>query len=227
MIIIGHRGAASYEPENTLLSIGKAIDLKVNAVEIDVHLTKDNNLVVIHDDKVDKTTNNKGYVKNFNLSELKKLDAGKNEKIPTLQEVIDFVKGKIKLIIELKGLKTAKPVVRLIEKNKIVKDVYVISFWHDMVKEVKELNKNIKTGVLFVGHPVNAVNLAKDADADVLVMNYKFISKKLVDDAHKSSLKVFVWNIDDKEDIKPIADLKVDAIGSNKPDIIVEYFKKK
>lgn len=226
MIIIGHRGAASYEPENTLLSIGKAISLKVDAVEVDVHLTQDNNLVVIHDNKVDRTTNGRGYVKNFNFNELKKLDAGKNEKIPTLQEVIDFVKGKIKLIIELKGLKTAKHVVRLVEKNKIIEDVYVISFWHDIVKEVKELNKNLKTGVLFVGHPVNAVNLAKDADSDALVMNYNFISKKLVDDAHKAGLRVFVWNIDNKEEIKPIADLEVDGIGSNKPDILVEYFKK-
>lgn len=225
MLIIGHRGAAAYEPENTLSSIRKAIELGVDAVEIDVHLSKDDEVVVIHDDTLERTTNAFGNVSDTNFSALRNLNAGKGEKIPYLQEVINQVKEKCILIIELKGQKTEKKVVELIQKNKLHERCFVISFWHGMARRVKDLDPNIRTGVLFVGHPVKPYRLAKDAKADALVLNYKFISKKLVDKAHKSGLKVFVWNIDDKKDIKPIAELGVDGISSNKPDILVEYVK--
>lgn len=198
MLIIGHRGAAHYEPENTLLSISKAIELGVDAVEIDVHLSKDNELVVIHDETLERTTNGFGKVNETNFSALRNLNAGKGEKIPYLQEVINQTKDKVKLIIELKAQKTEKKVVELIKKNKLHDKCYVISFWHNMVKKVKTLDPNIKTGVLFVGHPVKPYRLAKDAKADGLFLNYKFISKKLVEKAHKMNTKVYVWNIDNK-----------------------------
>lgn len=224
MKLIGHRGAAFYEPENTLRSIRKAIKLGVNAVEIDVHLSKDKKLVIIHDNKVDRTTNGKGYVKYLNFKALRKLDAGEGEQIPTLQEVIDLFADKVELFIELKGLGTARHVVKALSENKIEDRVYVISFWHGIVKKVKEINKKIKTGILFVGCPLNANTLIRGVNADALAINYKYINKKLVEDAHKENLKVFVWNIDDKEEIRPIAKLGVDGIGSNKPDILVDYF---
>lgn len=223
-IIIGHRGAASYEPENTLKSFNKAVKLGVNAVELDVHLSKDKKVVVIHDETVDRTTNGKGYVNETGFEELRKLDAGDREQIPALQEVIDLFADKAMLVIELKALKTAKPVVEILKKNKIEDRVYVISFLHEMVKEVKALDKRIKTGVLFVGRPLNANNLAKDVNADALVLHYKTINKRLVQNAHKEKLKVFVWNIDDKEEIEDVAKLGVDGIGSNKPDVLVKYF---
>ena len=103
MILTGHRGAAALEPENTLLSMQKAIDLGVDQIELDVHLTRDQHLVVIHDTTVDRTTDGQGAVADFTLEEIKRLDAGKGERIPTLQEVIDLVRGKVVLQIELKG----------------------------------------------------------------------------------------------------------------------------
>ena len=109
MILTGHRGAAALEPENTLLSMQKAIDLSVDQIEIDVHLTSDQHLVVIHDTTVDRTTDGQGAVADFTLEKIKQLDAGKGERIPTLQEVIDLVRGKVVLQIELKGPNTAKP----------------------------------------------------------------------------------------------------------------------
>lgn len=225
MKVIGHRGAAFYEPENTLRSIKKAIEFGVDFVEIDVHLSKDKKIVVIHDDKVDRTTNGRGYVLEFNLADLKKLDAGKGEKIPTLQEVIYLAKDKVNLIIELKCPGITKPVTDIINKNDIEKNVYVISFWHDMVKEIKAINKNIKTGVLFVGNPIDANKLALNANADMLDLNFKFLTKKLVTEAHNAGLEVFTWNVDDKGYIKQVTDTGVDAIGSNKPDLLVNYFK--
>ncbi|MDD5153865.1 MAG: glycerophosphodiester phosphodiesterase family protein [Thermodesulfobacteriota bacterium] len=223
MMIMGHRGAKALEPENTLLSIRRAMEIGVDAVEIDVHLTKDKEVVVIHDSTVDRTTNGKGPVGSYTLEEIKKLDAGKGEKIPTLKEVIEFVKDKVRLIIELKEEGTEDKVVELIKGYNMFDSAYIISFWHMLVKKIKEMDSRIKTGVLLVGCPVDTC-IARSASADALVMNYAFVSKGLVDKAHQEGLKVFIWNIDDRDMLKPYVDMGVDGIGSNDPRILVEYF---
>ncbi|MBI2447235.1 MAG: glycerophosphodiester phosphodiesterase [Candidatus Omnitrophica bacterium] len=218
--VIGHRGCA-YEPENTIRAIKKAMEFGVDAVEIDVHLSKDNELVVIHDERLDRTTNGKGMVKDFTFEELRRLDAGKGERIPTLQEAIDTCRGKVQLLVELKVLGSEGNVLKKVEDNKFRDDAYIISFWHQEIKRVRELDRDIKTGILFVGHPVNPSQLAQDARANALVLNYKFISKDLVRDAHKSNLKVFVWNVDTQYEAKDMLNLEVDGIASNKPDIVL------
>jgi len=223
MIIMGHRGAAALEPENTLLSIGRAIEIGVNAVEIDVHFSKDKEIVVIHDSTLDRTTDGTGPVCNFTIDELKKLDAGKGQRIPTLQEVIDFIDNKVTLAIELKEGDTVESVFELIKRNNIEDSVYVISFWHRFVKTIKAMDSHIKTGVLFVGCPVNTC-IANQTSADALVMNYAFIDRKFVQTAHKEKLKVFVWNIDKRDLIKPYVDMGVDGIGTNDPRVLCEYF---
>ncbi len=224
MMIMGHRGAKALEPENTLLSIRRAMEIGVDAVEIDVHLTKDKEVVVIHDSTVDRTTNGKGPIGSYTLEEIKKLDAGKGEKIPTLEEVIEFVKDKVRLIIELKEEGTEDKVVELIKRYNMFASAYIISFWHMLVKKIKEMDSRIKTGVLLVGCPVDAC-IARSASADALVMNYAFVNKELVDKAHQEGLKVFIWNIDDRDMLRPYVDMGVDGIGSNDPRILVEYFK--
>lgn len=224
MIIMGHRGAAALEPENTLLSIARAMEIGVDAVEIDVHLSKDNEIVVIHDATLDRTTNGTGPVSTHTLEELKKLDAGKGETIPTLQEVIDFVGNKVRIVVELKQEGTERSVVELVKTNNLVDNVYVISFWHRLVKTVKEMDNRIKTGVLLVGCPVDAC-IATQASADALVMRYSFADRKFVEIAHKEGLKVFIWNIDERNLLKPYADMRVDGIGSNDPRVLVEYFR--
>jgi glycerophosphoryl diester phosphodiesterase len=221
-LVVGHRGAASYEPENTLKSFDKAVSLGVGAIEFDVHLSSDGEVVVIHDETVDRTTNGKGAVKDMSFDRLRKLDAGEGEQIPSLQEVIDLYKDKALMLIELKAEGTAKPVVDILNKSEAWDKVIVISFLHDLVKEVKQLDKRIKTGVLFVGRPINANRLAKDVKADALVMLYKTVDKRIVREAHKEGLKVFIWNIDDKSEVKEYVKLGVDAISSNKPDIVIK-----
>jgi glycerophosphoryl diester phosphodiesterase len=223
MMIMGHRGAAALEPENTLLSISRAMELGVDAVEIDVHLSKDNQVVVIHDPTLDRTTNGTGLVSSYSLKELKGLDAGKGEKIPTLQEVVDLTEKRVKLVIELKEEGAESQVVDLMNHNHLWDNVYVISFWHRLVKRVKEMDNKIKTGVLLVGCPVD-VSVAVQASADALVMRYTFVERQFVDIAHKEGLKVFIWNIDDPHLVKPYADMGVDGIGSNDPQVLVDYF---
>jgi len=224
MMIIGHRGAAALEPENTLLSIERAMDIGVDAVEIDVHLSEDKELVVIHDATVDRTTNGTGPVSSYTVQEIKRLDAGKGETIPTLQEVIDLIDRRVMLVIELKEEGTERPVVDLIIQNNLFDKACVISFWHRLVKTVKEMDSRIKTGVLLVGSPVD-VCIATQASADALVMKYTFVDREFVKIAHKKGLKVFIWNIDDQDLLKPYVDMGVDAIGSNDPRVLAKYFK--
>lgn len=224
MMIMGHRGAAALEPENTLSAIERAMEIGVDAVEIDVRLSKDMELVVIHDATVDRTTNGKGPVRSYTLDDLKKLDAGSAQTVPTLQEVIDLTSNRVKLVIELKEEGTEREVVERIKKNCLEDNVYVISFWHELVKEVKDIDNSIKTGVLVVGCPVDAC-IATQASADAVVMKYEFVNARFVEIVHEKRLEVFVWNIDDRHLLKPYADMGVDGIGSNDPRILVDYFR--
>ncbi len=107
--IMGHRGAKAYEPENTLRSVRKALDLGVQAVEIDIHLSRDGRLIVIHDATVDRTTNGKGRVSDLSWKELRRLDAGLGEPLPVLEEVVALVRGRAHLFIELKDPKAVAP----------------------------------------------------------------------------------------------------------------------
>ena len=223
MMIMGHRGAAALEPENTLRSIERAVEIGVDAVEVDVRLSKDRELVVIHDSTVDRTTNGSGPVSGYSLDGLRKLDAGGGQTIPTLQEVMELVGHKVKLVIELKEEETERMVVELIKRNNVEDNVYVISFWHELVKTVKVLESCIKTGVLLVGCPVDTC-VASQASADALVMKYNFVNRHFVEMVHKDGLQVFVWNIDDPHLLKPYVDMGVDGIGSNDPRVLVEYF---
>ncbi len=112
---IGHRGAMGYEPENTLRSFQKALDLGVDMIELDVYLCKTGELVVIHSDKLSRTTDGRGFVRNMSFKELEEMDAGKGEKIPSLQQVLDLIDKKTIVNIELKGPGTAKPSINIIE----------------------------------------------------------------------------------------------------------------
>ena len=115
IIKVGHRGAMGYEPENTLRSFKKALELGVDMIEFDVYVCKSGELVVIQDDTLERTTNGKGLVIEKTLAELKELDAGKEEKIPTLEEIMDLADKKVKINVELKGNNTAEPVSDMIE----------------------------------------------------------------------------------------------------------------
>lgn len=223
-MLIGHRGCRGIEPENTLRAIKNAMSIGADGVEIDVLLSKDKEAVVIHDDKLDRTTNGKGLVKNMTLKELRKLDAGKGEKIPVLQEVIDVVKDKIYLIIELKVKGTEKKVINHIKKNKL-KNVIVISFIHSLVRNIKKIDKRIKTGCLFKTDSRDTVKIALDTNADFVFLQYKLVDKELVTKCYKKGIKVAVWNINGLKEIRKFSKLRLDIICSDKPDILINYFK--
>jgi glycerophosphoryl diester phosphodiesterase len=179
MLKIGHRGAKGYEPENTLISFEKAIDLNVDGIELDVHLSLDGEIMVIHDETIDRTTNGKGFVKNFTALELKEFG------IPTLIEVLDLVNRNCFINIELKGNGTDQPVIELMEhyilnKNWHYSGFLVSSFDWKMLEEVHLLNPKIRIGVLteeFVG---GALAFAKKIKAFSIHPDYALLSKENV-----------------------------------------------
>jgi len=223
LIKIAHRGAKGYEPENTLSSFYKALELNADAIELDVHLCKTKELVVIHDDSVDRTTNGKGYVREKTLHELKLLDTGKGEGVPTLKEVVDLINRKALLNIELKCSNTAKPVCELIKdyvnnKNYQYKDFLVSSFNHNELIEFRKLNPYINIGVLFEGDPKYYPDIAKKVNAYSINIDKDFVTKELVTDIRKRNLKVFIYTANEEAEIEKIKALEVDGIFSDFPD---------
>jgi glycerophosphoryl diester phosphodiesterase len=217
---ISHRGASAYEPENTLRAIKRALEYAVDMVEVDVRETKDGQIVVIHDETLERTTNGRGYVHQTNFSELRKLDAGKGERIPTLREVVDLVKGRVGLVIELKDPGTTDKVAEILARNNFVNQTLVTSFIHSAVKTIKELNPQLKTGVIFRSAPIKPSRLAVDANANALFPYHRYVTTRMIDDAHSNHLTVNVWTVDTREEIEHYAKIGVDGIVTNRPDLL-------
>jgi glycerophosphoryl diester phosphodiesterase len=223
--IMGHRGAPVDEPENTLPSIARALDIGVAAVEIDVQLTRDGVLAVIHDETVDRTTNGHGWVRDFTFAELRRLDAGRGERIPSLEEVADLVRGRAHLVVELKQADAAVPLLAFIKERQAFAEAHVISFWHPLLKSLREQDPRLHTGILMVGCPADPVGLARAALAEALILHYAYVTPELVATAHRDGLLVYVWNIDNLHTLKPYLTMDLDGIGSNRPDLLVEYLR--
>ena len=217
MLKIGHRGAKGYEPENTLISFEKAIDLSVDGIELDVHLSLDGKLIVIHDKTIDRTTNGKGFVKNLTASQLKKLE------IPTLTEVLDLVNRRCFVNIELKEIGTSKPVVELIthyisKKNWNYTDFLVSSFDWKMLEEVQLLNPKIRIGVLTEEAVEKALAFAKKIKAFSIHPDYHLLSKENVALMQKNEFEVYPWTVNSKADIQKTTAFHVNGIISDFPD---------
>ncbi len=219
MLRIGHRGARAYEPENTIRSFKKAIEIGVDAVELDVRKTKDGQLVVIHDADVKRTTDGKGLVSELALKEIKGFSMEKGEKIPTLKEALGFLDKKVKTIIELKEAGVEKEVLALVHENGLEKNVIVTSFLEDALRKVRELDKDIATGLIYAKHK-NPLKTALELKAQYLVPLYRFTHTANVQKAHENGLKVIVWTINTPEEVATYIKKGVDGIASDKPDIL-------
>jgi glycerophosphoryl diester phosphodiesterase len=219
LLKIGHRGARAYEPENTLLSFKRAIELGVDAVELDVRRTKDNEIVVIHNSDVNKTTDGSGSVSDFTLEEIKKFVTEKGEHIPTLEEVLGFVGKRVKILVELKETGIEKEVLDLINEKGLLDNVIIISFHENALKKVRELNDEVVTGLIYVRH-MNPIQAALDLKAEYLLPLYRFTHSANIKKAHEKGLKVIVWTINKPEEVAEYKKKGVDGIASDKPDIL-------
>lgn len=228
LLCIGHRGAMGHAPENTLLSFKKAIALGANCVEGDAYYV-DGRLVVIHDDRLDRTTNGTGYLSDHDFDYLRGLDAGEGEKIPTLEELFETVDFKAGVNIELKGPGMAGPVVDFIAARRIqgwTDDLILVSsFNHLELEAVRRMDQKIKIGVLIAGPPVDAVAVAVRLGAYSLHLSLKFVDRTVIEAAHLRGLRVFVFTVNDPEDIRRMEALGVDGVFTNYPERVLPHQK--
>jgi glycerophosphoryl diester phosphodiesterase len=220
MLRIGHRGARAYAPENTLASFKKALEIGVDAIELDVRRTKDNQLIVIHDADIKRTTNGEGLVSELTLKEIKGFSTEKGEKIPTLQEALDFLDKKVKVFVELKETGIEEQTLSIVHEKNLVKNVVIISFLEDALKKVRALNKDIETGLLYANYK-NPIKAALELKANYLLALYRFTHTANVEKAHENGLKIVVWTINKPEEVEKYAKKGVDGIASDKPDILI------
>ena len=218
---IGHRGAAGHAPENTLRSFEKAVLLSCDMTELDVHLCGSGELVVIHDESIDRTTDGSGQVSGLSLNELKLLNAGQGEEIPTLYEVLSLLKGMIGLNIELKGLGTAKPVYDLVkELGWGNNDLMISSFNWDMLNEYRVLDSSARLGVLTFKNHGEALELAEQIDAYSVNPYHLLLTQKYVEKAHNKGFMVYPWTPNKESEIKQAINKGVDGVISDYPDRI-------
>jgi glycerophosphoryl diester phosphodiesterase len=225
IIIVGHRGACGYAPENTLSSFAKAIACGADMVEFDVWKCLSGELVVFHDAKVDRITDGSGYLELKTLDELKRLTVLGSERIPSLIEVFDFVARRVKLYIELKGSDTVYDVVKLIEQYVTTKqwqydDFLVASFDHCQLQQVKQLNNAIAVAPLISGIPVSLGSFASDVNAQVAALDAECITLRFVDDIHSRGILVYVFTVNDGNDAVRLVSYGVDGIITDYPDYI-------
>ncbi len=229
MKIIGHRGASGSYPENTIPSFIAAIDAGADGIELDVHLTKDGEIVVMHDYTVDRTTDGHGLVSSFTLSELKKLNAGakwgkENVKIPTLAEVFDAIRDAL-FVIEVKRGSLMYPGIeeKLLSeiKRKSVK-AQIISFDYDALNKLKSLSAGLETGMIFVGRPPYFLDMARQLGASWVHAPRDLVEQSDADYVRAKGLNFGVWGVNTDEEIRSAIDINPDSITTNFPERAVK-----
>lgn len=223
MRIIAHRGASGYEPENTLAAFRRAVDMSADMIEFDVHVLASGEVVIMHDLRVDRTTNGRGYVAHYRFEELRGLDAGKGEVIPTLHEALDIIDRQVPVNIELKGPHTAAPVADILrnylDKGWLPADFLVSSFNHWELLRFKQQMPMIDVAALSGDVPLGYALFAEELGAVAVNPGDEFVSPEYVTDAHQRGMSVYVWTVNDPEEIERMHAIGVDGIFTNYPDI--------
>ncbi len=223
IIIVAHRGFSGIYPENTLLAFQKAVELGVDFIELDIHQTLDKEIVVCHDEKIDRTTDGKGYIKEMNYEEIKKYDAGKwkgysGEKIPLLKDVFEKFKNKVKILIEIKECAVYE-LVKLIKEYKIEKSVIVGSFNLEYIKEVRNLFPIISTALISYKVPTNIDQLIKYGIRK-LDIEFHNLNKEIVKELVSYGFVINTWTPNTEEELKKVIDYGVQFITTDRPDIL-------
>lgn len=225
MLCIGHRGAMGYEPENTLRSITRAIELGADWVEIDVY-NVEGRLVVFHDDTLERCTNGQGSIQSSSLTYLRSLDAGRGEQIPFLEEVFALINKRVGVNVELKGTDTCTVVASFLQqqvqhgwKNA---HLLVSSFDYSQLRQFKKLAPEIHVGVLIDNDVESAMHLADEIFALSVNPPLSKADKVLLERIHNAGRKAFVYTVNEVEDIERMRRVGVDGIFTNYPDRVVK-----
>ena len=237
-VVIGHRGASAYYPENTMSAFRAAYEMGAEMIELDILLSKDSIPVVIHDETLDRTTNGTGLVADYSLEELRKLDAGMwfgkehtGEQIPTLEEVLEFAKGKIALNIEIKteavtdqasgGIE--EKALNLVKKYSMEDYVLFSSFDYRAISHLKELDVDISAALLFEKSQSTRrtpSELINDYKADAFNCSRRQFTKRWAEDTQKHNIPVFVYTVNKEKQMEKMIRRGASGIFSDKPDLL-------
>jgi len=242
--VIAHRGYSDAAPENTLSAARKAVQIGANMVEMDVGLTSDGEIVLMHDDDVKRTTNGEGLVENMSLAELKKLDAGswfnpafRGEQVPTLDEILEYAKGKISLNIEIKSYSVEKrsqfgiekKIVDALEKYGMTEYVIISSFNEKALLRIKQINPRIPTALLIVSDGLfsSQVKKAAKVKADAINEYSKFLRNGEIKRSQSYGLQVNTYTVDEPAKIASLIEHGINGIITNRPDLVLRILQEK
>jgi glycerophosphoryl diester phosphodiesterase len=239
IIVYAHRGASAYAPENTMAAFKKALALGADGIELDVQLTKDNKLVVIHDYELQRVSNSKGMVKDKTLMELKELDFGsrfskeyKDERIPTLEEVLELIEGwngilnvEIKSAPNLSNEGVEEKVIEVLRKYDQISKTIISSFNHLTLIKIKEIAADAKTAILYEEQLEEPWTYAKYLGTAAIHPSGYVITPEIVRSCHKENVKVNVWTLNKAKEISLAIEAGVDGIITNYPDIALKLVK--
>lgn len=228
MLIFAHRGISGHFPENTLMAFQAALDAQCQAIELDVYALQ-NQLVVIHDRQLARTTNGEGNLEDHTLESLSALDAGRGESVPTLWQVLQLVANKVVLNIELKGADTAELLIDLLAKAQQelqlnLATIVVSSFNHRLLQQLRKLHSTLALGVLIAHRPLDNAAIASQLDACCLNCDRGFVDAELINDAHQRGIKVYVYTVNDAREARELAKIGVDGIFCNYPQEAQNWF---
>jgi glycerophosphoryl diester phosphodiesterase len=235
-LVIAHRGASAYEPENTLRAFDLAIRQGAQMIELDLHVTCDNHVVVIHDPTLNHTTNLTGRVDRLTLAEVRRADAGKGERVPTLDETLDLTLGKVKLYLEIKDPRAAMPALRIIRERRCQSQVMLASFDIELMRGLGEEVRDTELGLILGNatlHPMVRWREAfpwlalKRVNHQVLCMRVELCYGYLAARARANGKKLYVWTADAEKQFARMFSIGVDGIVTNTPDRLVSYLKRR
>ncbi len=238
-LLFGHRGARGLAPENTLPAFDLALQYGMDGVELDVHESADGEIIVMHDELVDRTTNGNGYIKEMTLEQIKSLDAGvkfsskyAGTKVPTLSEVFDRYREKLLYKVEIKHSYEYYPnieekVLETVDRFNLKKNVQIISFDFDSLKKVREIDNKIEIGLIIEGRPRWFIDIAKKLEATWIQAFHGLVySKNDVTELHKDGIKLGLWTVNEVKDIIRFCEMGVDDLTGDYPDRLSKECKK-
>ncbi|MBT2442030.1 glycerophosphodiester phosphodiesterase [Streptomyces sp. ISL-36] len=216
-LTIGHRGVMGVEPENTLRSFVRAEQAGMGAIELDLHLSKDGALVVMHDPDVDRTTDGSGAIAELTLAELRELDAGEGERVPVFEEVLDAVGSPVQA--EIKDVAAAQALAEVMNRRDLTGRVEVLSFHDEALAEIARLVPGVRTALVADDWDADVVDRAKAVGAGALVLNIQHLTLETVEHAHREGLRVIGWVVNTQDHLRLARALELDGATTDYPEI--------
>ncbi|MFG2640614.1 glycerophosphodiester phosphodiesterase [Streptomyces sp. NPDC048370] len=216
-LTIGHRGVMGVEPENTLRSFVRAEQSGMDVIELDLHLSKDGALVVMHDADVGRTTDGSGPIADKTLAELRELDAGHGERVPVFEEVLDAVRSPLQA--EIKDAAAARVLAEVMIRRDLVGRVEVLSFHDEALTEVTRLVPGVRTALVAEEWGEDLVDRAKAVGAGALVLSIRNLTLETVEHAHREGLRVIGWVVNTQDHLRLVRALELDGATTDYPEI--------